>query len=88
VKGERAAALADYEQVLELKDFRGSKAKAKGFIAKPYAVSDEERSRHLPAAGSAVQVDQAPLDGADSGNVHNGQDTAAENDIQDDRATQ
>jgi hypothetical protein len=35
-----------------------------------------------------VQVDQAPLDGADSGNVHNGQDTAAENDIQDDRATQ
>jgi tetratricopeptide (TPR) repeat protein len=65
LKGQRARAVADYERVLELKDFRGSRAKAKGYITAPYAMSAEERSHHLahppggsgPVAGEPVASD-------------------------------
>lgn len=59
--GNRAAAVADYRRVLELRDFRNSRDKAKKYLAEPYQVSEEERSHHLitngswtaPAAGDA-----------------------------------
>jgi len=87
-KGERTAALADYRRVLDLKEFRGSKAKAKHFIDEPYAVTEEERSRHLaaPPNRSASEMGDDPTDGANSGSAHNNQNSTGA-DAQDGRAT-
>jgi hypothetical protein len=43
-KGKRMAAIADYQRVLALKDFRGSHDKAKSHLATAYVVPEEERS--------------------------------------------
>jgi tetratricopeptide (TPR) repeat protein len=60
LKGERSAAIADYRQVLKLKNFRGSRDKAKGFISEPYLLSEEERSHHLPGNHAGASSERGP----------------------------
>jgi tetratricopeptide (TPR) repeat protein len=90
--GARSAALADYRRVLDLKDFRGSKDKAKSLIAKPYTVSEEERAHHLgtsPAKGAPPVGGSAPargVGGAKPGNTA-GDRNLTDNDAQGGRAT-
>ena len=50
VQGRRQLAVADYQQVLELRDFRRCHENAKLYIEKPYQVPAEEESHHLPPA--------------------------------------
>jgi tetratricopeptide (TPR) repeat protein len=59
-EGHRNLAVADYRQVLELKDFRRSRDNAKRYLSEPYVVSPEEASHHLPpsaTSGSAVTAE-------------------------------
>jgi hypothetical protein len=54
IQGRRAKAEADYGEVVALRDFRGSHAKAKSYLATPYEVPAEERSRHLPPGSNGA----------------------------------
>jgi tetratricopeptide (TPR) repeat protein len=73
IQGRRPKASDDYREVLALRDFRGSHIKAKGYLANPYEVSAEERSRHLApgTTGATWSGGQPPegdgLDGVVSG---------------------
>jgi tetratricopeptide (TPR) repeat protein len=48
IQGHRDLAKADYQRVLELKDFRHSRENAKLYLEEPYVVPPEEASHHLP----------------------------------------
>lgn len=52
-EGKRMAAIADYQRVLALKDFRGSHDKAKSHLAAAYVVPVEERSHYVKATGAS-----------------------------------
>ncbi len=68
-KGQRQAAIADYRGVLDLKDFRGSRDKARGFIDKPYVVSPEERSHYLVGVGGGEAEGAEQAGGASGGST-------------------
>jgi hypothetical protein len=59
IEGRRDLATADYRRVLELKDFRGSRDNAKGYLNAPYTVPPEEASHYLPAMTPRGSVNTA-----------------------------
>jgi tetratricopeptide (TPR) repeat protein len=65
VLGRRDEALADYERVLEVKDFRDSHDKARDYIESPHVVPDEEMQHHLTAE-ERQQLDGVVSAGKDS----------------------
>jgi tetratricopeptide (TPR) repeat protein len=66
--GDRAAAIESYERVLEVKSFRDSHDKARGFIETPHTAPPEEVQHYLPADGSD-DPDRRPVEESGSWNV-------------------
>jgi tetratricopeptide (TPR) repeat protein len=82
VQNQRQLAVTDYEQVLDLRDFRHCHENAKLYLKEPYQVPAEEASYHLPPAansGSATTAQDSfgtnnsvtPPGGATSGTTGN-----------------
>jgi len=68
-EGRRMAAIADYQRVLALKDFRGSHDKAKSHLATAYVVPAEERSHYVTAIGEGAAGGGASGTGGGTGKV-------------------
>jgi tetratricopeptide (TPR) repeat protein len=75
--GTRSGAIADYEQVLELRDFRDSHASARAYLEAPYSVPAEEQAGHLGDAEVEAMLAALGADGqgATVDDAHAGQDS-------------
>ncbi|MGD8396188.1 MAG: hypothetical protein PVF43_12015 [Candidatus Eiseniibacteriota bacterium] len=76
--GERAAAVADYEQVLALRDFRDAHDRAESYVASPYTVPPEEMADHL--TDEAVEQMLLTLGDAGAHGTASGETAAADTD--------